>query len=212
MHQRVPTLVQLTTYPQTLGELFRQPMPQVRPISTQPLSAGPSARSGPLVGFGDDNLLVAGGASNATDAYLFNITTSTWTQISSLPVTISHGSTSYLDGKFFVWGGYSTGGFLNQGYIYTVSTNSWSAITTSGSPGVSLENTMRPTDQGFVLWGGQSSSAGAFYNTLTSMFTAIPDGSGLTGRHQSAIAWDGCDLIVWGGSGFSDGAIYSVGP
>src|SRR5207253_9073466 len=60
--------------------------------------------------------------------------------------------------EMIVWGGRSTGGYLNTGGRYNPSTDSWVATTTTGAPAARYLHTAVWTGSEMIVWGGFASS------------------------------------------------------
>jgi len=119
-----------------------------------------------------------------------------------------------------VWGGQNAFGLLNDGAVYSPTTDSWTAIPTLNAPAARRDANAVWTGAELIVWGGEG-SAGLLNDGMRLTF----DGSGLpdawqpmtqTGapstRKGHAAIWTGSKMIVWGGGHAgapkADGAIY----
>src|SRR5438093_5479250 len=109
-----------------------------------------------------------------------------------------------------VWGGRSTGGYLNTGGRYTPSTDSWVATTTTGAPAARYLHTAVWTGSEMIVWGGSDNinvttvfNTGGRYNPSTNSWTATGTTNAPEARAGHTAVWTGSEMIVWGGQGAS---------
>src|SRR5437879_5095082 len=112
--------------------------------------------------------------------------------------------------EMIVWGGRSTGGYLNTGGRYNPSTDSWVATTTTGAPAARYLHTAVWTGSEMIVWSGSDNSnvttvfnTGATYNPSTNSWTATSTTNAPEARAGHTAVWTGSEMIVWGG-GFRD--------
>jgi N-acetylneuraminic acid mutarotase len=85
--------------------------------------------------------------------YAYDIASDTWRTLSPMPQALNYPGFGVIDGKLYIAGGTSSGGFLNTLYIYDVDTNTW-------TPGANLPQSMRAPgctvfNGRLYLYGGQ---------------------------------------------------------
>ena len=105
-----------------------------------------------------------------------------------------------------VWGGGAGAALLNTGGRYNPATNSWTAVTTSGSPSSRYAHTAVWTGSEMIVWGGAASvqsgslNTGGRYNPSGNSWTALSNLGGPAARRDHTAVWTGSEMIVWGGS------------
>jgi len=131
------------------------------------------------------------------------------------------GHTMVTDGdSVYVWGGYDGSTFLGNGASYSVSGDSWTAITASSPPSARTWHSAVHAGPGnMIIWGGEDSTS---YHNDGAIYTSGGAGSWIpitssdpntpTGRKLHAAVWTGTYMIIWGGhdgvGALGDGAIY----
>ncbi len=122
--------------------------------------------------------------------------------------------------QILVWGGYSSGA-MGDGIVFDSTTNAWTAMSTTGSPGGRYDFAWAwdETGQQLLVFGGRSASSSYqnnlnAYDPATDTWTTLPQ-SPLSGRAETLFAWDKDRrwLYIWGGysgSYLDDGAIYDA--
>jgi N-acetylneuraminic acid mutarotase len=113
-----------------------------------------------------------------------------------------------------IWGGSSGTGTnaligLNTGGRYNPSTDTWSSISTTNTPGVRIPEDAVWTGSDMIIWGGFSLNApglvwntGGRYNPLTDTWTATSVTNAPSARQLFSTVWTGSEMIVWGGCCF----------
>jgi N-acetylneuraminic acid mutarotase len=128
------------------------------------------------------------------------------------PVAVWTGS------EMIVWGGWDPTGFndyYGDGARYSPATDSWTTMTSAGSPTPRVFPAAVWTGSRLLVWGGAGPSGmlndGASYDPGTGIWHSLAP-SVLSPRWKVAAVWTGTKLIVWGGSdyagSFGDGAEY----
>lgn len=93
---------------------------------------------------------------------------------------------------------------VDTGGRYNPTTDSWTAITTTGAPAARYMHMGVWTGARLIVWGGYDDSvrlnSGAVYNPLTNAWSAMTNTSAPTTRNDGSAIWTGAAMIVWGGS------------
>ncbi len=105
--------------------------------------------------------------------------------------------------RLIVWGGTASGTYYNTGYIYNPVSNSWSSMSTSGSPAGRSEFSYLWNGTYFIVWGGLNGSGtlntGGMYNPVSNQWSPILLPGAPAARWANAIAWNNNKLLIWGG-------------
>ena len=104
----------------------------------------------------------------------------------------------------------------NDGASYDPSTDTWSAIDSSGAPAARGRHTAVWTGTEMIIWGGGGgTNYGARYNPGTDTWTATSQGTNCPlDRYNHGAVWTGSRMIVWGGGpspGAYSGGVYDPG-
>jgi hypothetical protein len=129
--------------------------------------------------------------------------------------------------KVLIWGGFDGTNYLSSGAIYDVIGNSWKQISLMGTPPIGRADhvaawTKGEVGQRMTIWGGYGINGldnllgdGAEYDYDTDTWTPITVPGAPGPRTRAAAAWNGTELIVWGGAGpmgvLADGGRYVPG-
>jgi N-acetylneuraminic acid mutarotase len=113
-----------------------------------------------------------------------------------------------------VWGGFGSGTYFNTGGRYDPTSNTWTAISTSGTPTARRYHSAVWTGTEMIVWGGINSSGtysntGGRYNPTSNIWTAISTTGVPTARVGHTAVWTGTEMIVWGGSNTNTGGRYN---
>lgn len=173
-----------------------------------------------------DDVYITGGLFNWIMRYNTLNDSFSMVGISGLPFefrnSTEHGAV-WTGSRLIVWGGYSSGSYLNTGYIYNPQTNSWSAMTTTGAPSGRSEYSYLWNGTYFIVWGGLNGSgplnSGGMYDPINNQWSPISTINAPSARWVNAIAWNNNKLLIWGGksdfstnynsaSQLTDGALY----
>ncbi len=119
-----------------------------------------------------------------------------------------------------VWGGiadvFQT--TLNSGGVYTISSDSWQATSTTNAPSARKSHTAVWTGTEMLIWGGDAGSFtplgdGKKYNPQSDSWAPIADANSPLPRRDHTAVWTGSEMIVWGGlsngSRVNDGGRYN---
>src|SRR4051812_15121192 len=96
--------------------------------------------------------------------------------MSNAPTARSDCSTVWTDSEMIVWGGYSSGVFLNTGSRYNPVTDSWTPTSMNDAPTSRQRHTAIWTGSEMIIWGGGAPwtvSSGSRYDPLRDTWTAI---------------------------------------
>jgi hypothetical protein len=105
-----------------------------------------------------------------------------------------------------VWGGYDIdiGPYLNTGGRYNLSTDSWTATSTTNAPAARASHTGVWSGSQMIVWGGFANGSflttGGRYNPSTGSWTATSLTNAPAARGGHAAVWSGSQMIVWGGN------------
>ncbi len=146
-----------------------------------------------------------------------------WTAIADAPATFEgrvYAAPVWTGGELIVFGGARSieGGVpFGDGAMYRLSSNSWTAVASSGAPTARIYHSAVWDGRNYIVWGGRNGSTyladGASFDSLLKTWTALPS-SPLSGRNAHGAVWAATtkQLLVWGGQGattdFADGAAY----
>lgn len=122
----------------------------------------------------------------------------------------THAVVVWTGHEILVWGGGEGDDphrkdWLNDGWRYNPSTDSWTPMATLGAP----EKRRNPIGVwtgtelivwgGHTIWGTDSVKSGARYNPTTDTWLPISADDAPRRRGQHTMTWTGSELIVWGG-------------
>lgn len=159
-------------------------------------------------------LYAIGGRTNPANTTATNIvrrfdpSNNTWTTLASLPILLSSGRATYLNGKIYVFGGQTEAATVNTVYIYDIASNSW---TTGANAPVAASAYAMGTDtaRGIVyVAGGLDNQTLALtnlsaYDIKTNSWSVLP---GLkTARYGHEATFIEGKLYVAGGTGIAGG-------
>jgi N-acetylneuraminic acid mutarotase len=191
--------------------------------STSTTSA-PTARQGPFVVWTGSLLLVWGGANANNSTYYntggrYNPSTNSWTAMTTTgaPAARINGiapAVVWTGTEMLVWGGFN-GNPLNTGGRYNPSSNTWSAITTTGAPEARDGHVMFWTGTRMLVWSGYGLSnivnTGGLYNPTTNSWTAMSTTGAPAARHRHIAIWNGRRMVVFGGTNTGFTGFYDSG-
>jgi N-acetylneuraminic acid mutarotase len=105
--------------------------------------------------------------------------------------------------EMLVWGGVGEGGYLNTGWRYDPTTDTWSAISTTDAPAARDNHTAVWTGREMIVWGGfrvhDDFDTGGRYDPATDTWVAIGTTHAPSPRAFHRAVWTGSEMIVWGG-------------
>ncbi len=152
-------------------------------------------------------MIVWGGPTNSGGRY--NVQTNTWTPMSTVnaPAARSKPVAVWTGTEMIVWGGY-TGSSpavpVGTGGRYNPTTNTWTALPTTGAPSARFNHTAVWTGSQMIIWGGSTTGAvettdGARYNPSNNTWTSIATSGSLTPRAFHHAVWTGSRMLIAGG-------------
>lgn len=154
-----------------------------------------------------------------SDGFKYNFSTDTWTALSTTgDPTVYRQHSMAIDkvgGKIFVFGGAIDGGSptTNEGWIYDIGGNSWTAMTTTSAPTNRRMNAAIWTGSRLMVWGGSfGENTGGIYNPTGDSWSATTTTGAPTGRqfeYATVPIWTGSRVFIWGGYG--SGSEYDTG-
>ena len=184
------------------------------PTSTTSAPDGRSGHTAVLVG---SEMIVWGGVDDFFDDLntggRYNPGTDSWTATATTNAPAarrSHTAVSTAT-EMIVWGGFDDVNFvdLNTGGKYNPSTNTWTATSTTNVPDARESHTAVWTGSEMIVWGGVNNESfgdlntGGRYNSNTNSWTATNTTDAPDAREDHTAVWTGTEMIVWGGSSFS---------
>jgi hypothetical protein len=104
--------------------------------------------------------------------------------------------------KVILWGGFSTS-YFNTGYIYNLTTNTWSQTSTVNAPSARRDHSAVSTGTEMIIWGGFNGAnlnTGAKYNPSTDTWTTISLIGAPAAASNVAALWNGTRVVFWGPS------------
>jgi hypothetical protein len=191
-----------------------------------------SGRFAALAVWTGEEMLVWGGVGPSgflTDGFSYEPLSDSWRPMAPAPITGRLDLPAIWTGQeMIVWGGTQRSeehGPLDDGAAYDPVADSWRLMGPSPLSGRFAHSGVWTGTQA-IFWGGSSSSAsegqphvvsdGAMYEPAEDTWLLLPGGP-LAGRYRHGAAWNGSEMIVWGGcctgpqraGNFIDGAAYS---
>lgn len=150
---------------------------------------------------------------------VYDSVANTWTATSvgaNVPGARKNAAVVSTGTKVIVWGGRdSSNTGQNNGSIYDVASNTWTAMTTVGAPAARRNHVGYWNGSKFIVWGGNDASAnlasGGIYDPVANSWTAMPTLNAPSARHYPFYVWTGTKLIVWGGSDLNYTTWYNTG-
>lgn len=126
------------------------------------------------------------------------------TETSGAPSARSGHTAVWTGSEMVVWGGYyydGTGHRLNSGGRYTPSSDSWTAVASSGAPSGRSGHTAVWTGTEMVVWGGGQGpfNTGGRYNPSLNTWTPTSTAGAPSPRWSHSAIWTGTEMIIWGG-------------
>jgi N-acetylneuraminic acid mutarotase len=136
-----------------------------------------------------------------------------WTPVTTAGAPAARGihTAVWTGSEMIVWGGvHFDGGFhvLNDGGRYHPAENTWTAVSTTGTPAARHYHTAVWTGREMIVWGGFGDIAlntGGRYDPSGNSWTALSSTGEPAARWLHTAAWTGSEMVVWGGyNGSSD--------
>lgn len=177
------------------------------------MTAGPAARFGHAAVWTGSSMIVWGG-QDATGTCLgtgsrYSPSTNGWTTIAYNSSWRTNFAAVWTGSRMIVWGGYDLGsvdGFLDSGFSYDPTTDTWSSMSRGGAPSARAGTAAvwAPELNRMIIWGGDGPGwplgDGALYDPTTNTWSPMTSDGGPGGRVGHTMVWTGSSLVVWGGS------------
>ena len=178
-----------------------------------------------------NRMLTWGGWNTATGSplntgALYDPNIDSWVTMSSTGAPSPRGLFAYAwtGNEFIVWGGGNQEGGITygNGARYNPSTDTWTAMSSTGAPSARVQSAFAWTGAEFLVWGGVNESGflgdGALYNPATDSWRPVSTLTAPSPRRLPEFVFTPAgELIVWAGVGGSDpgtalgdGGIYDV--
>ncbi len=154
---------------------------------------------------------VAVGVGSTNTGAIYDPATNTWApfpQTNTIPTRALH-AMAYMNGKIFVFGGYyeevgSGFGSRNDGYVYDMATQTWSAISLTGAPPATERLNAIYTGSKILIFGGCSAAhvSNVLYqfDPATNLWSTINAAGPPSARCGNSLVWNGREMIAFGGS------------
>jgi hypothetical protein len=156
-------------------------------------------------------MIIWGGADAAfrNTGGRYNPIANTWsaTATAGAPAARSQHSAVWTGNEMLVWGG--VGGTvaspnpLLTGSRYNATSNSWSALPTSGAPAARTAHEAVWSGAEMLVWGGTdlttNLNTGGRYHVISNRWSDITTNNAPSPRAEHTAVWDGTRMIVWGG-------------
>jgi len=184
-----------------------------------PIAAGsPSDRRRAKAVRAGTEMIIWGGVDNSgyvNSGSRYNLSTGVWTPMPAPPAgfvgRVGHSAVWSVTGKLLIWGGQNENyNPLGDGAIYTRSTNSWTTMNDTGSPGAREGHATLWFDSLGIMtiWGGRTidflgggtAGAGATYLLSTDTWVPMTENPSVDGRDNVLAVPTPNGLFVWGGS------------
>jgi len=179
----------------------------------------PSARQYHTAVWTGSEMIVWGGETSSgalhSDGGRYNPADNTWAvsaiETTGAPAERRWHRAVWTGSEMIVWGGYGTGGDLNDGGRYKPATNTWTTTSTTAAPSQRRNPTAVWTGSEMIVWGGfhlDYMNDGGRYDPAADVWRSVSTSSAISGRVGHTAVWTGREMIVWGGSGGLGGITY----
>ncbi|HPA80916.1 MAG TPA: hypothetical protein PLS95_08905 [Thermoanaerobaculales bacterium] len=112
--------------------------------------------------------------------------------------------------EMIVYGGMqAVGTVFSDGSRYDPATDTWTPVSTAGSPGPRQSHAAVWTGTEMVIWGGVYDLTGGRYNPATDSWTPTSTANAPSPRWNTSVVWTGTEMLVWGGD--DGGYVLSTG-
>jgi N-acetylneuraminic acid mutarotase len=206
--------------------------PEANTWTAVPTTGAPAARYAHTAVWTGSEMIVWGGEdwngaryTYHNDGGRYSLVADSWTAVptNGAPGARTYHTAVWTGSEMIVWGGYYWDGsrdrYDNDGGRYNPTTDSWTALPTSGAPGARAYHTAVWTGSEMIVWGGGNGSGwlndGGRYNPVANSWTAVRTNGAPARREWHTAVWTGSEMIVWGGVGYNgsylnDGGRYNV--
>ncbi len=187
----------------------------------------PSARYMHTAVWTGSKMLVWGGFADGNcfnDGAIYDPATDSWHAMNATgSPSARYMHTAVWDGsEMIVWGGFNENSAqpLSDGAIYDPTTDSWHAMSATGSPSARYMHTAVWDGSEMIVWGGSGDANhfvlddGAIYDPSADSWTPVTPDDRPAGRAFHSAVWTGSKMLVWGGINqpslyLNDGASYT---
>lgn len=190
-----------------------------------------SPRNHPTVLWTGNRVLVWGGDegyanTNSNRGSRYNPANNTWLAMtnSGAPAPRGKYTAIWSGAQMLIWGGQQLdeagtfdGEYVEIGYRYNPTADSWSTMSPSGEPAARFDHTAVWTGKEMIVWGGDSGeyllrTGGKLDPTrpLPEAWSTINSTGAPTARIGHTAVWTGSQMLIWGGNGGS-GALNTGG-
>ncbi len=148
--------------------------------------------------------------SSSIDTKTGAINGDTWKR----PYGIKLHTAIWTGSDMIIWGGYD-GSYLNTGYKYNPSQNTWTTISSVNAPDARTYHKALWTGTDMIVWGGigdntGSLNSGGIYNALSDTWVATSLVSAPVARQDfTAVLTDSGEMLVWGGGNLNSGKFFN---
>ena len=133
-----------------------------------------------------------------------------WVELTSAntPPGLPEQTHTLVGDKLVVWGGDDNGTYVNTGNVFDLTTQTWSAMTTTGAPNAAGHALCCPIgDDRVFIWGGFSlpgntdifQEGGGIYDLTTDTWSALPTAGGPGQRAYGGAVFNGEEVVIAGG-------------
>lgn len=173
----------------------------------------PAARQDHTAVWTGSSMIVWGGSDERTNPTFYNSggrydpAADSWAMIpvSNAPSRRRFHTAVWTGSSMIVWGGTGTSDF-NTGGRYDLGTNHWSPTSTTNAPVPRIGHSAIWAGSTMMVWGGETSQTGADFMNTGGRYDPVADNwtptsllNAPTARRNSAAAWTGTFMVVWGG-------------
>jgi N-acetylneuraminic acid mutarotase len=147
----------------------------------------------------------AAGPTNSGARY--NPVTDTWTPLptNAAPMARQQHAAVWTGNEMLVWGGSIGFNTTDTGARWNPVSNTWTPLSNNNAPTPRYGHSAVWAGTEMIVWGGGGSTffsfydSGARYNPATDTWTPISMANAPIGRAIHRAAWNGNEMIVWGG-------------
>jgi len=176
----------------------------------------PEVSSGSFSGVWTGTEMIVWGSQSSSasppNAGRYDPVSNTWQTLAAIPgdplLPQSGYSLNWSGTEMILWGGGDGPSLSDAGYRYNPTTNTWTAMTTTGAPEARYQHLAAWIGSELVVWGGRGPDGpsqpnytnGGRYNPTTDTWTSIAATGSIAARQQATATAVSGQLIVWGGA------------
>ena len=149
------------------------------------------------------SLGVAAGDSGSGASYRPDL--DQWQPISTVnaPAPRSQHSAIWTGLELIVWGGFSSGNYLNTGARLNLTNTPWNSLPATTAPSARAAHVAVWTGSRMVVWGGRNGNGllndGALYDPVADRWNVLSLPNAPSARFGATAIWAGDRVIIWGG-------------